>query len=182
MRKHEKRPPRERGERFANTKGRKMVVIAFFFWVLVLGAAWLGSMIQYEDIQETGKSVVKTYTTGKEYTYSIMLYVFGAVVFLVLFFLFWRIFMSGMFRALRRASAFSQGIVLILCVAGICGIFIVTLFVEMNHIYLSDAMQEEWLEAFTLIGWPVVAFARVLYSAVRGLRVEKMEKRPRPER
>lgn len=185
MKEHGKEPmkggPKPRRERYEKTSGGKLCFIVFMFWVLAAGAAYIGSLIQLQDLKPTGVARVGAVFNGQYYDYEYFNYFLGAAVFLILFFLLWLLIMRGMFRPIRRSSKFVQFLCVVISLAGVVGIFVATLWTDMQHVALSDGIRQQVLEAFTLIGWSVIAFVRACVGGIMGIREEKHAKFGKPQ-
>ena len=160
-------------KRYADAKPGKFIFMTFLFWILAIGAAWLGSMIQYDTIRQDGKGDGgSTFLPTYHYSYELTAYIIGAVVFLVLFFLFWHLIMRGMFRPLRKQPKWCQFFCLLISIAGILGIFAVTIWVAFYNLGMTGKMREELLEAFTIFGWSVVALFRAIFGIRKDAKAE----------
>ncbi|MBO4695852.1 MAG: hypothetical protein J5643_01070 [Lachnospiraceae bacterium] len=185
MKDHEKEPkkgsPKPRRERYEKTSGGKLCFIVFMFWLLAVGAAFLGSLIQFQDLKPTGVVKSGSLFSGEYYDFEGLNYILGAAVFLILFGILWFLIMRGMFRPIRRSSKFVQFLCVVISLAGVVGIFFVTLWVDLQHLGLSDGIRHQVFEAFTLFGWSVVAFVRACVGGVMGIREEKRAKFGKPQ-
>lgn len=168
-RKKEKKPGQGKAERYATARPRKFIWATILFWVIAIGAAWLGSMIQYDTvIEDKNGTNTSFFMPAVSYDYEITGYIIGAAVFLVLFFLFWHLIMRGMFRPLRKQPKWCQALCFIVSAIGVVGIFVVTIWVSLYNLGMAGKMKEELLEALTLIGWSVVALFRAIIGVFKG--------------
>ncbi|MCR5467162.1 MAG: hypothetical protein K6F11_10055 [Lachnospiraceae bacterium] len=156
----------------------RQFLIVTLFWALAAGLSFVCSEIQLSEIKDTGNATDgASFLNGTLYSYDIVNYVIGAVLFFVLFSLLWFFIMRGRFFKIRRCHIMGQVGCILVTLAGLFFVFGATVYTDMNATGLFGGIEEEFLEALTIFGWALFALLFTLSGTVGGFSREKRMRR-----
>ena len=178
MREHRKERRRRPEEMPGDWNPWKLFFRVLVFWVLAVSAAYLCCYVQVEDITETGKAKQGGFLNGKLYRLNLANYIIGALLFVLLFLVLWHFLMRRPLRHIRRSSVPCIVACCIVTAAGIFGIFYATIMADMMSVGLFDGVEQEYLEALTLFGWPLLALIVTIATLIPAWR--RTGRRPMP--
>ena len=178
MREHRKERRRRPEEMPGDWNPWKLFFRVLVFWVLAVSAAYLCCYVQFEDITETGKAKQGGFLNGELYRLNLANYIIGALLFVLLFLVLWHFLMRRPLHHIRRSPAPCIVACCILTAAGIFGIFYATIMADMMSVGLFDGVEQEYLEALTLFGWPLLALIVTIATLIPAWR--RTGRRPMP--
>jgi len=182
----ERRRDRERRpeERPGEWSPWKLFFRVLLFWALAVGAAFLCSYVQFEDIVDTGKSAGgSSFLSGKLYRLNIANYIIGGILFVLVFTVLWYTFMRRPLRHIRRSPVQCIVACCIVTLAGVCGILYAAVMADMMHAGIFSKIEQEYLEALTLFGWPIFALIFTIAALIPAWRrAGRPPMPPKPEK
>ena len=111
-------------ERRKNNSVRQFCIVTLF-WLLAAGLSFVCSEIQVSEIRDTGESHTGSFLNGTLYSYNLINYIIGAVLFFVIFMLLWFFIMRGRFPKIRRCHIIGQVGCILITVCSPCGSFLI---------------------------------------------------------
>lgn len=173
MRRHHRRHEPDEMRPF---RPAKQFFLVLLFWALTTGAAYLCSYVQFQDAVDTGKAKTGSFLNGTIYRLNTANYIIGAILFFLVFLALWYFLGRRPLRHIRRSTALCNVFCVLISLAGIFGVFWACLWADMMNIHLFDGVEQGYLEAGTLFGWPLFALIFVTVAVV--MECKKAKKHP----